>query len=305
MTNYRKLDRILLPDEHAWGQGIASYTPEQLDEIAKNVGETSQPGYEARLRATSDGYVPGEADGQRAVVPPGYDTAVVHPNRAEVELGSVDPDLVTELGDEVQQLDPRLREYFTARGWVLDQHGRPLHPHHVQLLDDPRIGMVTGLGYGWWAGETIVADAVVTTESGHVLLIDRQTGTGTIPSIPGGYTVPADYGRTPSQWRIGDRPITADGIITGAARRTASETGLVLPRWTTPELVRGIRPVSSPHTLHAWTMTTTVRVHVDGERPALDRASTARWVDVDDVYALIERGALWPDHQRAILSAIE
>lgn len=305
MTNYRTLDRLLLPDDDTWGQGIASYTPEQLDEIAKNVGETSQPGYGARLHATTAGYVPGGIGGRRAVVPPGFD-AVDHPNRAGLDLGSCDPDMATELGDQVQQLDPRLREYFAARGWVLDQHGRPLHPHHAQLLADDRIGMPTGLGYGWWTGETIVADAVVTTRSGHVLLIDRKTDSGVIPSIPGGYTIPADFGRSPSQWRTGDRPITIDGIITGAARRTAAETGLVMPRWTIPTLVRGIRPVSSPHTLCAWTMTITVRCHVDdGELPALDRSSTARWVYVDDVYRLIDDNVLWPDHQRAVLAAIE
>ncbi|WP_344678876.1 NUDIX hydrolase [Saccharopolyspora taberi] len=301
MTDYRALDRLLLPDENTWGQGIRPYTAAELNEIAQNVNESKQLGYGARLHADTGGYTPGQPGGRRAAVPSGFDAAD-HPNRAGLVPGAADPDIITEFGEPVQQVDPRLRELFIARGWVQDQHGRPLHPRHEQLLSDDRIGMVTGLGFGWWYGEAVVADAVVTTGTGHVLVVDRDTDAGRIPSLPGGYTTPSDFGRTVAQWQTGDRPVTAEGIVTGALRRTAAETGLVVPRWATPELVRGIRPVSSVHTLHAWTMTVTVRVHLPGtELPALERATSARWVP--DYATVLDR--MWPDHRRALLAAVE
>lgn len=303
-TDLIDLDRFLLPDAKSWGQGYGrcGYTPGELDEIARNVAGTAQPGYGPRLRVSSPGYRPGTPD-RRAIIPPGFDVDG-HPNRAAVDPGSVDPDIATAT-TVPQQVDPGLQDYCRARGWVLDQHGRPLHPHHAQLLGDDRIGLCTGLGYGWWYGETVVADAVVTTPSGHVLIVPRSTDAGTIPSLPGGYAIPADVGRTTAQWRAGDREVTLDGIVTTAARKVAAETGLVIPREGTARLVRGIRPVSSPHTLHAWTVTYTVHVQLPvQELPALDEATRARWVDVDELYdAMLER--MWPDHQRAVAAAIE
>ncbi|WP_020421167.1 NUDIX hydrolase [Amycolatopsis sp. ATCC 39116] len=306
MTNsdLMDLDRFLLPDEESWGQGYGDrgYTPGELDEIARNVAGTVQPGYGSRLHASSPGYRPGTPD-SRATIPPGFDVDG-HPNRAAVYPGTVDPDIATAT-TLPQQIDPGLQDYCRARGWVLDQHGRPLHPHHEQLLADARIGLCTGLGYGWWYGETVVADAVVTTPAGRVLIVPRSTDAGTIPSLPGGYAIPADVGRTAAQWRVGYRPVTLDGIVTTAARKAEAETGLVIPREVAARLVRGIRPVSSPHTLHAWTVTYTVRVQLPAQGlPALDETTQARWVDVDELYdAVLER--MWPDHQRAVAAAIE
>ena len=299
------LDRLLLPDRDTWGRGYGypGYTDRELEEIARNVGETTQPGYGPRLHTTSTGYHPGTRGGARASVPAGFD-AVGHPNRAGVDRSRVDPDVATATSWP-QQLDPRLQEYFQARGWVLDQHGRPLHPHYEQLLRDSRIEMPTGLGYGWWYGETAVADAVVTVATGHVQIVPRTTDQGTLPSLPGGYSIPADFGCSTAQWRAGDRTATIDGLVTAAARKVTEESGLVLPRHVTPWLVRAIRPVSSPHTLHAWTATYTVRIPLPGpDLPALDRATGAEWVHVDQLHVdVLPR--MWPDHQRAVLAAIE
>jgi hypothetical protein len=308
MTNHQTLssDTQLLPDEDCWGPGFGPdsvYPDATLDEIAQYVSETRQPGYHARLHDTSPGYAPGAYD-QRAQVPPGYDAAG-HPNRASHTASSMDPEIETSRGDHPVQVADGLQGYCRARGWVLDQHGRPLHPHHQQLLADTRIGLPTSLGYGFFYGEATVVDAVVTTASGHVLLTTRTTNIGRIPCLTGGYAIPADENRTTAQWRAGDRAVTRDGIRTTAARKVLEETGVPIPRTTAGRIVRAIRPVSSPHTLHAWTCTYTVRVDLGTTAPPrLDPDRGGTWVDVDQLYETVIP-QMWPDHVRGLLAAIE
>lgn len=151
-------DVEILPDEDRWGPGFGSapYPAETLDEIAGYLAETRQPGYGARLFSTSTGLVLG---GDRAQVPPGFD-AMGHPNRAGRPAEEMDPEIPTSLDGDPVQVDAGVQEYSRARGWLLDQHGRPLHPHHAQLLDDDRIGLPVGLGYPHFGGESAVCDGV-------------------------------------------------------------------------------------------------------------------------------------------------
>ncbi|QFU87892.1 NUDIX hydrolase [Amycolatopsis sp. YIM 10] len=311
MTSPTTHDARLLPETHLWGPGYGEhpYPAETLDEIAGYLAETTQPGYGARLHATSPGYTPGELGFvygtliSRATIPAGYD-AVGHPNRDGCPPEEMDPDITTSTAAEPVQVDTELQRYSRGRGWVLDQHGRALHPHHEQLLADDRIGLPTGLGYGWWAGETVVVDTVVTTTRGLVLIGERTTARGPIPCLVGGYSTPADFGRTAAQWRAGDRPVDRDGIIAAGARKTTEETGLAIPNGTYARIVRAIRPVSSPHTLHAWTVTFTVFYQLaETVAPVLDPATGARWVDVDELDAEV-MGRLWPDHQRGLEAAL-
>lgn len=298
--NWRNLDAELIPDESAWGQGWGgkSYTDEELDEIRSNVTGSTQPGYGRRLTSSAQDWKLAATGTTEVFVPSGYDCAG-HPNRAGRPLALMDPDLATTgRGDQwPQQVHPGIREWAQVRGWCIDQHGRPLHPLHEQLLGDRSIGMPTGLGYGWYYGEAVVVDAVVTSR-GHTLLIDRDTDRGTIPALSGGYATPADFGRTPAQWRAGDRVVTSDGIIAAAARKAAEETGLALPRWPKPRLMRGCRPISSPHTLHFWTATVTVWFDLGGDPAAVDRSTSARWVIEDDLED--EMRSMWRDHRRAL-----
>lgn len=300
-TEMLDLDAQLVPDDQCWGFGFGDhdYPAETLDEIAGYLRETVQPGYRRRLHSTSPGYQPGDT---RCVVPPGFD-AHGHPNRSGVAPDNMDPEFVTSL-DSPTQLDPDLQAHFRARGWALDQHGRPVHPLREQLLADPRIGLPTSLGYAYWHGEAAVVDAVVTSSSGRVLLTSRDTNQGTIPSPPGGYSIPADVGRTPAQWRTGDRPLTVDGLLTTAVRKVREETGVVVPRDAEMQIVRAIRPISSPHTLNAWTCTYTVRVALQTSPSPLRVESPVGWHDVDDVLDEM-LPTMWPDHQRALLAAIE
>ncbi|ONF73964.1 NUDIX domain-containing protein [Amycolatopsis keratiniphila] len=303
ITSAHALDVELLPDERTWGPGFGSdrpYPAETLAEIAGYIAETRQPGYGDRLHSTSAGYVPG---GDRAQVPPGFD-ARHHPNRAGGSPESMDPEIPTSLGSDPVQVDTGVQEYSRSRGWLLDQHGRPMHPHHTQLLADDRIGLPVGLGFSYFWGEATVADSVVTA-AGQVLLVPRATDQGVIPALPGGYALPSDEGRSVAQWRAGDRAVTREGILTTAARKLRDETGFEVPRDVSPRLVRAIRPVSSPHTLNAWTCTYTVHVNLgDGPAPAVNEAAGAYWVTVDQLYDdVLPR--MWPDHRRAVLAAIE
>jgi hypothetical protein len=297
------LDARLLPDETCWGPGYgpgSNYPEKTLGEFAQWVAETVQPGYGPRLHAASPGYQPGTPD-RPAQLPPGHDTAG-HPNRTGAPAGAADAEIPTSL-DQPVQVPAAQQAHFRARGWVLDQHGRPLHPHHEQLLADPRIGLPVGIGSFWHHGEAVVADGIVTA-AGHVLLTTRTTDQGRIPCLTGGYAVPADTGRTLAQWRAGDRMPTRDGITTTAARKITEETGLVVPSAARTRIVRAIRPISSPHTLSAWT--TTYTVHVDlglgGDLPAIDPAAGGQWARLDHVFGDIFP-ALWPDHARALAAA--
>ncbi|MBN9748574.1 NUDIX hydrolase [Amycolatopsis sp. A1MSW2902] len=297
------IDAELVPDDTRWGQGYGRpYSPAELDDIARNIA-TPQPGYRFRLRANSPGWSP--AVSGRAHVPPGYD-ALRHPNRDGVDPDALDPEFATQ-DDPVPAVavEPGLQQYCRDRGWVLDQHGRPLHPLHLQLLADSRIGLPAGLGYAHWYGEAVVADAVVTTADGDVLLTGRETASGRIPCLPGGYAIPADAGRTAADWRHGLRPVTRDSVIAAAARKTRDETGVAVGKDTPATIVRAIRPISSPHTLHAWTCIYTVRFDLaDTIGPPPDPATGARWASVDDLHERL-LGRMWPDHRRAILAAVE
>ncbi|WP_410659535.1 hypothetical protein [Amycolatopsis sp. lyj-112] len=105
---------------------------------------------------------------------------------------------------------------------------------------------------------------------------------------------------------MGDRPLTLDGILATAARKVSAETGVDIPRDATTRIVRAIRPISSPHTLHAWTCTYTVHIAltVSPPPPWTPDVPGATWHDGDE---LLDRDLprLWPDHRRALLAAID
>ncbi|QXV62910.1 NUDIX hydrolase [Amycolatopsis sp. TNS106] len=295
-------DAQLVPDADCWGHGFGDrgYPAETLAEIADYISGTVQPGYGPRLFDTSPGYRPAATD-ERAILPAGFDTSR-HPNRAGVEPTMTDPEFATSSLSPVQ-LDDDLRRHFTAQGWILDQHGRPLHPHHDQLLADPRIGLPTGIGFFRYYGDNPVVDVVVTSTTGRVLLTTRATAAGTIPALPGGYAIPADFGRTLSRWRAGDRLPTLDGLIAAGTRKLAEETGLVISGDVTVTIVRAIRPISSPHTINAWTTTYTLRVDLPTSPSPLTTRPAGAWFNGDQ---LLEHGlpGLWPDHRAAIRAAI-
>ncbi|WP_018685411.1 NUDIX domain-containing protein [Actinokineospora enzanensis] len=290
-------DAELVPDEARWGQGYGgrAYSPAELDTIASNVAPARGPGHPARLHAGDPGF--DWVSDTAAHVPSGYDI-LNHPNRANTDPARLDPAAPTSV-DGQPQVSKDLQAYFRRRGWALDQHGRPLHPHARQLLADPRIGLPTSLGFAYHLGESVVAD-VVAVAADQVVLTTRATRhEGLIPALPGGYGIPADQGATVEQWRGGARPVTAEGIITTARRKLTEETGLVAPPDSHVEIVRAIRPVSSVHTLHAWTVVFTVRIDLPARANLTLRPDAgADWWPV----AMLQ--SMWPDHRRALVAAL-
>jgi hypothetical protein len=293
-----EFDAALFPDESGWGQGYGGkrYTAEELDDIAKNVGETKQPGYGPRMTLETPGL---EIAYGLYQVPVGYD-ATGHPNRQYADPNTVDEDFATALDGEPQLPEP-LQQYFFSRGWLPDQHGRPCHPLAKQLLGDPRIGLNAGIGYSYFYGENVVVDAVVTVGD-KVLLIDREIDQGVIPALPGGYSIPADYNVTLTAWREGYRPLNEDVVFNAGLRKLRDETGVTFPG-EPAKIVRAIRPISSPHTLNFWTVTYTVWLPLSrsfGE--GLTGVNNGRLVQSSELTELLPR--MWPDHRRALLAAI-
>lgn len=290
-------DALLVPDEDRWGQGFGGrpYTAHELDTIAFNVAPARGPGCAARLLAADPGF--SWISVTSAFVPAGFDV-LGHPNRDGVDPVLLDPAVMT-APDGLPTVPAMLQDYFRHRGWALDQHGRPLHPHAGQLLADARIGLPTGLGQAYLLGESVVADAVAVAGD-QVLLITRTTPhEGLIRAIPGGYSIPADEGRTATSWRAGHRQPTVAGIIAAARRKLLDETGLDAPSDSHAEIVRAIRPVSSVHTLHAWTCVYTVRFDLPARANLTVRpGSGASW------HPLGMLRGMWPDHRQALLSAV-
>jgi hypothetical protein len=292
------LDRAILPDERRWGQGYGDrpYTDAELAEIIKSVTETKQPGYGRRyVEPDSSVYVRGD----RLEMPSGHD-AIGHPNRESMASDVLDPDLPT-VQTRPWQMPEAVQEFFRTRGWRLDQHGRPCMPRAEQLIAHPHIGLNTGVGFSYYLGENVVVDVVLLLGE-RVLLVDRTTDAGVIPSLPGGYSTPASYALLPEDWASGNRPVTMEGIMATARRKMLAEAAVVLPPDARMEIVRGIRPVSSPHTLNFWTVTYTVRCDLGKGGESLMTAPTVQIVGLHKLEAILPR--MWPDHRRALLAAI-
>ncbi|OLR94890.1 NUDIX hydrolase [Actinokineospora bangkokensis] len=283
---------------HGQGHAGAPYSGVELDAIAANVAPMRTADLPPRLTTGPRG-LPELGDGV-VFVAPGHDWAD-HRNREDAPTDHLDAAVPTR-ADGIGRAHPGVTAWARSRGWPVDQHGRPVNPRHRQLLADPRIGLCTGLGPSWRWGEQVVVDAVAVAE-GHVALIERDTPhDGTIPALPGGYAAPADSGLTPADWTVGYRPVTAAGITATAVRELAEETGALVPDGARTRVVREIRPVSSPHTLNAWTVVYTVAVHLPRRAP-LDGGLPASWVPLDALDGVVDR--MWPDHRVALAAGVE
>ncbi|MDT7783521.1 MAG: hypothetical protein QOF58_1940 [Pseudonocardiales bacterium] len=297
MSMIAEHDALLVPDETRWGQGYGDrpYTAADLDTIAVNVAPVCGPAHPRRLLDQHPDF--DWISATEARVPAGFDL-LHHPNRADIDPVLLDLAVPTS-PDGRPPVPAALQEYFRDRGWALDQHGRPLHPHADQLLADPRIGLPTSLGPAYRLGESVIADAVAVAGD-QVLLTTRATPhDGLIPALPGGHSAPADEGRTAASWRDGNRTPTVAGIIATARRKLLEETGLAIPPDSRAEIVRAIRPVSSAHTLNAWTAVYTVRIDL----PA--RANLSLRPDLGACWhPLVTLGFMWPDHRHALIAAL-
>lgn len=287
-------DAAIVPDTRMWGQGYGrAYTTDEIYEIADNRDDEPFAGYGPLLRERV------ARRGNIVVLPEGYDAFGTE--RQGMDPALVDPGHATSQSHS-WSVNQGLQEWMSQRGWTLDQHGRGLHPHWAQL-QSCNIWLNTGPGIGYYYGEQVVADAVVTDGSGVVLIMrpKRTSPDDAFPALPGGYALPEDFGKTVDQWLAGNRPVTVDGIIRTALRKFNKETGIDLSQGTfDADIVRAIRPISSAHTLNFWSVTYTVRVVVDS-LAGMKHPKSARVFDVQDGSLASQ---MWPDHFRALQAAL-
>jgi len=173
-------------------------------------------------------------------------------------------------------------EKFTRAGYKVDQQGRPLHPHFLEMATDPSVGVIAGRGryYNW--GPNYTADPIVMTKTAQprVLLIKRgDTGAW---ALPGGFVDPTD----------------AD-VATAARRELAEEAGLLLES-DAIEVYTGVVG-DRRTTAHAWAETGAYLLQLDRQVPVagMDDATDAKWVRLDQL-----KGNLFGSHNFLIEEAL-
>lgn len=290
-------DALLLPDSGRWGRGYGGkpYTSVELEETRGYILDALAqgqgfPGYENRgLIHKAPGF--SVADGFYTV-PPGFDAD--NPGRSQAPHSLLlEPNNPTSL-DCDWRLPTYLEEFYQASGAAVDQHGRWIHPLGLQVMYAD-IPLCTGYGVAYEGGETVVVDTVV-EDGENVLFNTRQDGGRTIPSLVGGYTWATDY-TTIENWRVGNRPVSLEGIHKAVRRIVQSKTGIELPQDAQFEIAWGVRPWSSAHTLHFGTVTYTVHVFLEqGMSRYLTPNSGGFWRSKLDIASVVDE--LWPDHRR-------
>lgn len=151
------------------------------------------------------------------------------------------------------------------QGYELDDFGRPLHPWLRDMLTDPQVGVVTGLGEYWNWGPNKAADPIVfnTDDVPKVLLIQRgDTG---VWALPGGFVNP-------------NEPESH-----AASRELLQETGLLITGEPV-EIYSGI-VADARTTAHAWVETSAFlwRVHGTPEVKGQDDALDAKWFPIAEL----------------------
>lgn len=153
-----------------------------------------------------------------------------------------------------------------GQGYELDDLGRPLHPWLREMLNDPEIGVVTGLGEYWHWGPNKTADPIViNNDLIPKLLLVQRSDTG-VWALPGGF--------------VDDN----ESAETAARRELQEETGLLLVGTDGTQVYDGV-VADLRTTAHAWAETTALLWKVDGT-PAVhagDDATNARWFAVNEL----------------------
>jgi ADP-ribose pyrophosphatase YjhB (NUDIX family) len=219
---------------------------EDLDQIAKLVGQGTFEGYPApdqRLYLDTPGL---RTDGPALVVPDGPWHVADHPNRRTAGPDHTDPE-VPSAGHPLVAAD--LSQRWLDDGIGLDQYGRPVHPDWRQLLGDRRIGLPTGVGFFFRYGPNATVDPVVYRRRGagplEILVIKRRRGGKW--ALPGGFADRID--RTPEDT---------------ARREAGEETGLDRIGGRA-EVIVNHRSTGQLVTLNAWMENTVVLIHGDQE----------------------------------------
>ncbi|MBI3889195.1 NUDIX domain-containing protein [Candidatus Saccharibacteria bacterium] len=158
------------------------------------------------------------------------------------------------------------QEQLRRQGYELDGLGRPLHPWLREMLTDPEVGVVTGLGEYWHWGPNKTADPIViNNDNTPKILLIKRSDTG-IWALPGGFV-------------DGD-----ESAETAARRELQEETGLLLVGTDGEQVYDGV-VADLRTTAHAWAETTAILWRVEGTPTvhAGDDAAGAQWFEVNEL----------------------
>lgn len=158
------------------------------------------------------------------------------------------------------------QENLRSQGYELDDLGRPLHPWLREMLSEPNVGVVTGLGEYWHWGANCTADPIVINNDTEpkILLIQRKDiGTW---ALPGGFI---DNG---------------ESAVQAGRRELFEETGLKVT--SEPDEIYSGVVADARTTAHAWAETTALLWRVDGTpdiTPDYAEVQDARWFPVNEL----------------------
>lgn len=159
------------------------------------------------------------------------------------------------------------QDTLAQQGYDLDSYGRPLHPWLRDMLSNPEVGVVTGLGEYWNWGPNKTADPIIiTNEERPRILLVKRSDTGAW-ALPGGYVDPGETaGRT--------------------ALRESAEEASVIVSGDPVHIYNGV-VADSRTTAHAWAETTALLWKVqDAALPFISSESTkVAWKPLDDLPA--------------------
>lgn len=201
-------------------------TEAQLDVVRAYVAEgpndAHYPPPEDRLRADTPG-VEIDPEQRRLVIPyeingrPAPWHVQHHPNRTRA---LADPKLAPLLDPEIVNaqhtpLSTALSRYYFDQGYWLDQYDNPVPYAAVQMISEPQIGVLTGLGWYWQKGinqssDLLLAVRPTPSDPWSLVAVERkdETNHDGMIAFPGGHNNKNEAGAS------------------AARRETSEETGL-------------------------------------------------------------------------------
>ena len=220
---------------------------------------------------------------------PGYPTKRLVIENINEDTNLTLPDGEWSTGVHVFPSEEKQQE-LRNQGYELDGFGRPLHPWLREMLTNPEVGVLTGMGKFWNWGPNRAADPIVinTDEDPKVLLIKRgDTGAW---ALPGGFIDTDENG------------------VDAARRELFEEAGLIIN--DEPITIYNGVVADARATAHAWPETVAVlwRIHGTPSVSGNDDAIDAKWFPLSALpfgihgshAALIEQAALRLDEQSSI-----
>lgn len=249
----------------------------QLECLRENLAEfvySEYPPFVDRLNSTKFNMV--RDDNGRIILPYGPWSVDNHSNREKHDK------------EEVPCLQDQ--EMLQAMGFEIDSKGRPIHPWFYDMIEDPKIGVITGKGFYRRWGPNYTADPIILSK-GHILLIQRKD-TGA-EALPGGFIDLLPSGE------MEDPDI--------AARREAEEEArIIIPNDIIGKKVYQGVVADIRTSANAWADTTAILYELDDmimPNGALDKKEVKKveWFKIDDAL----QKHLFGSHKLLVEKALE